>query len=88
MTIRKIKLYIFEIFDEAGIYIAENELEQDLDLRDYLVDSIQFVYFVVELEAKLDIELPDYILIYDNLSSINGFANMVLNYWEELTKNT
>lgn len=88
MTIRKIKLYIFEIFDQAGIYIAENELEQDLDLRDYLVDSIQFVYFVVELEAKLDIELPDYILIYDNLSSINGFANMVLNYWEELTKNT
>ena len=88
MTIRKIKLYIFEIFDEAGIYIAENELEQDLDLRDYLVDSIQFVYFVVELEAKLDIELPDYILIYDNLSSINGFAYMVLNYWEELTKNT
>ena len=75
--IDQIKKCIFEILDENGIYIDFDEMEKDLDLRDYLLDSLQYIYFVVELENKLGIELPDEILIYDFLSSINGFVNMV-----------
>lgn len=83
MTIENIKKQIFEIFDENGIYIAESEMQEDIDLREYLVDSIQFVYFIVELEERLGVELPDEILIYDNLSSLNGFINMVAGFCEE-----
>lgn len=83
MTIENIKKQIFEIFDENGIYITESEMQKDIDLREYLVDSIQFVYFIVELEERLGVELPDEILIYDNLSSLNGFVNMVAGFCEE-----
>lgn len=83
MTLKEIRKHIFEIFDENGIYIEESETEEDIDLREYLVDSIQFVYFIVELEERLGIELPDEFLIYDNLASLNGFGNMVVRFCEK-----
>lgn len=88
MTSANIKNYIFDIFDKSGIYIDSSEMEQDLDLREYLVDSIQYVYFIVELEERLGLELPDEVLIYDNLASINGFANMVLGFCEKSELNS
>ena len=82
MTADLIKKYIFEILDENGIYIDPAEMDEDLDLREYLVDSVQYIYFIVELETRLESELADDCLIYDNLASINGFANMVLEFYE------
>lgn len=78
MTIDIVKKYIFEILDENGVYIAPSDIDMDLDLREYIVDSLQYVYFIVELENRLGLELPDQILLYENLASINGFANMVI----------
>ena len=83
MTIGNIKKQIFEIFDVNGIYIEPDDTGEDIDLREYLVDSIQYVYFIVELEERLGVELPDEILIYDNLASLNGFVNMVAQFCEE-----
>ncbi len=83
MTIGNIKKQIFEILDENGIYIEPGDTGEDIDLREYLVDSIQYVYFIVELEERLGVELPDEILIYDNLASLNGFVNMVIQFCEE-----
>ena len=77
--INQIKKLIFDILDENGIYIDPEEMEKDIDLREYLVDSLQFIYFVVALEEKMGIELPDEVLAYDYLSSINGFTNMILD---------
>lgn len=82
MTVEMIKKYIFEIFDENGIYVDSSEMEEDLDLREYLIDSIQYVYFIVELEARLGRELPDEVLVFENLASINGFANLILKFYE------
>lgn len=82
MTVEMIKKYIFEMLDENGMYVDSSEMEEDLDLREYLIDSIQYVYFIVELETRLGRELPDEVLIYENLASINGFANMVLRFYE------
>lgn len=77
--INEIKKLIYDILDENGIYIASEEIEKDIDLREYLVDSLQFIYFVIALEDKLGVQLPDEVLVYDHLSSINGFANMILD---------
>ena len=82
MSAEIIKKYIFEILDEAGIFVDLCDFEKDLDLREYIVDSLQYVYFIVELENRLGIELPDEILLYENLTSINGFANMVLGCYK------
>ena len=82
MTIDIIKKYIFEILDENGVYVDQSDIEEDLDLREYIVDSLQYVYFIVELENRLGLELPDEILLYENLASINGFANMVIQCFD------
>ncbi len=79
IMINQVKKMIFDILDENGIYIDSEEMKKDIDLREYLVDSLQYIYFVVALEEKMGIELPDEVLVYDYLSSINGFANMILD---------
>lgn len=78
ITAEGIKKYIFDILEESGIYFDSGEVEEDVDLREYLVDSLQYIYLIVELEERLGVELPDEVIIYDNFISINGFANMVV----------
>ena len=82
MTEEMIKKNIFDILEESGIYIDESEKQEDLDLIEFLIDSIQYVYLIVELENHLGIELPDEVILYDNFLSINGFANMVAEFFE------
>lgn len=67
---------LFEILNEMGIFCNDNS-EDDIDLRDYIVDSILFVGFIVEIETKLGVELNDIFLSYDNLQSMNGFIKML-----------
>lgn len=78
-----IKKLILEILDKNGIYIAPTEAEEDLDLREFILDSLQYVNLIVELEKSLDIEFPDEILQYDNLSSINGFVSLISEMLQE-----
>ena len=50
---------------------------QDLDLREYIADSVQFITFIVDIESKFEIEIPDDYLLYDSISSLHSFAQIV-----------
>lgn len=67
---------ILNFFEENGVCIDVDTMG-DVDLREYLLDSMQYIYFLVELERILDMELPDEVLFYDNLSSLIGFSNRI-----------
>lgn len=82
MNEESIRLAIRNILDENGIFIDDDEKSKDLDLREYLIESLQFIYFIVQLEEQLGIEIPDDMLLYDNLASEIGFANMILQIGE------
>lgn len=82
MTVEKVKNCFFEILEEIGIYIDICERKEDIDLTEYLIDSLQYIYIIVELEEKLGVQLSDEIILYDNLVSMNGFANMVVKVFE------
>ncbi|MDR2177562.1 MAG: acyl carrier protein [Treponema sp.] len=69
------------ILEESGLFIDQKSPEGDLDLREYIVDSVQFMSFVVEIENQFDIEIPDEVLAYDNLASLNGFITIVESIW-------
>lgn len=71
------KSKILEILDSNGIYIDVENIENDIDLREYVTDSIQFISFIVEIEKQLEIEFPDEVLLYDKISSLNGFVNII-----------
>lgn len=73
----KVRESILKFFEENGVCIDTESETGDVDLREYLMDSMQYIYFLVELERILNIELPDEVLLYENLSSLNGFANCI-----------
>ncbi len=76
----EIKKIIVKTLEEQGIFI---ELEEDVNLLEYNIDSITFMSIIIELESQLNIEFPDELLSYDSLRSLNGFATLIL----ELKKN-
>ena len=55
-----------------------NNVKDDLDLTEYIYESIQYVNFIINIENELSIDLPDELIVYDNFRSLNGFANMLL----------
>lgn len=73
---------IIDVLDMMGIVIGEEEFE-DLDLREYVIDSLQFITFILELEHYFSIEIPADILVYDNISSFNGFSELLVELVEE-----
>ena len=52
MDVRKL---ILDFFEENGVYIGEVNENDDIDLHDYIADSMQYVYFIVELEKNLEL---------------------------------
>lgn len=79
---------IIEILDVNGIFIDNENLVYDIDLREYITDSIQFISFIVELEKLLDMEFPDEMILYDNLASLNGFSNIIEKYLSDVSINS
>lgn len=51
--------------------------ENDVNLLEYGVDSLQFIEFVVSIEEEFDIVIPDEVLLMDNISSLNGFITYI-----------
>ena len=83
-NLRKLRQQLLDIFAQCGVMVEETALEYDCDLREYVVDSIQFISTIVEIENKLDIELTDEMLQFDSLASFYAFS---INIFEILSNN-
>lgn len=58
--------------------------DEDINIQDYIFDSLQFITFIVELENMLEMEIPDELLNYENLVSLNAFCtSLELVYIEQ-----
>ena len=60
------------IFEDNGVIIITGE--EDLELE---IDSIQFLSVIVDIEETFKIEIPDDLLIADQLLSFNDFYSLV-----------
>lgn len=72
---------ILNLLREEGLYIEYTG--DDLDLRDYLVYSVQYIGFIVDIEKKFNIEIPDEYLLYDSIASLHSFAKLIESCKEE-----
>lgn len=79
--LQDLRSQLLDIFAQTGVIVDDSALDQDVDLRDYIEDSIQFISAVVEIENQLEIELPDELLAYDCLASFHAFS---MSIWEAL----
>mgnify|MGYP000292149226 FL=1 len=75
MTLQEVKQTVYETLLEAGIMI--DSIEEDFDLQDFIQDSIQFISFIVSLEEKFNIEIPDEMLTFDEVVSFNNFCQRI-----------
>ena len=77
----KIKNDVIEVLNELGIE-TEDIGENDVDLTEFIVESIMFISFIVELEDKLGIEIPEELRDINSIKSLNTFSTIL----EELLK--
>ena len=76
MEFDKIRKVILKLLENNGIVIESDE--GDLDLRNYSIDSIMFISFIVDLENEFSIAIPDEYLTIELLQSIDGLTNLII----------
>lgn len=66
-------------FEDAGIFadINNNISENDIDIRDFINSSLQFISIIVSIEEKFNIEFPDEYLIIDTFSSVKNLISII-----------
>ena len=72
-----VKKQIINCAERAGVSFDDSINNEDFDLREYVADSLQFINFIIEIENEFNIEIPPYMLLFDNLTSINSFCYMI-----------
>ena len=72
---------IIQALDNIGVFVESQE--EDLDLREYILDSVQFISAIIQIEDEFGIEIPSELLLHDNLASFNSFSKMI----EDLSEN-
>ena len=65
---------IITVLSDMGIMVPETD---DVNLQEYIDDSLQFISFIVEIEGRFNIEIPDDLLTIDAIDSLNGFVSML-----------
>jgi len=78
-----VKEIILKVLTDIGIYIEYEDID-NVDIRNYITDSIEFVSFIIAIETELGIELPDQVLLYENISSLTGFISLLETFREDL----
>lgn len=72
---------VLDAIEDMGLFIKRED-EEDINLQEYIIDSLQFISFIIELEKAFNIEFPDELLLYDNIQSLNGLSTLIENIVE------
>lgn len=71
---------VCEALEDIGIcadFDMSDLLINDIDLREYIPNSITYIYFIMSLEDKMGIVFPDQTIIFEQMSSIKGLAKTI-----------
>lgn len=69
---------IIFILEEEGIFIYNNDFDNDdVNLTNYIEDSLQFISIIVQFEEVFNIDIPNELLIYDSFESLNYICEII-----------
>ncbi|MBD5538192.1 MAG: hypothetical protein HDQ99_21620 [Lachnospiraceae bacterium] len=71
-----IKDGIIKAFINKGLVIDDEEVE----LKDYIPDSLTFVTLIIEIETILDMEFPNELLTFERLGTINSLTEALYEW--------
>lgn len=70
------RVLMYEVLAELGIECTQAE-EEDLNLQEFIEDSFSFINFIVSIEEKFNVEIPDEYLSYETIQSMNGLLELI-----------
>ena len=76
-----VKETLLQCFLNIGVVI--DDTEDDVDLKEYITDSVQFIAAIVEIERIFSIEFPDELLLFSVFDSFNGLVKIVESILKE-----
>lgn len=71
---------VIEIFEELTGF-NYNDVK-DIPISDLKIESYIFISFVVQIENRINITIPDELLVIDGLPDIDTFAKMIENIYK------
>ncbi|MBO4292458.1 MAG: hypothetical protein J5898_11180 [Lachnospiraceae bacterium] len=75
MSREELRKTLLDIFEEMGIILDE---EGDFDIQDYISDSSIYMSFIVSMEQRLGIEIPDEFLMLSKMGSFYEYCDSLL----------
>lgn len=69
---------VLKVLNEIGYVVLD--VEDDFNLQDYIVDSLQFIEFIIGIEKEIGFALSEDFLDYNLLLSTNGFSEKLNKY--------
>ncbi len=70
------KKMMYEVLTELGIECSLGD-DEDLNLQEFIEDSFSFINFIVSIEEKFNVEIPDEYLSYETIQSMNGLLELI-----------
>ena len=65
---------IIRILEEKLGFVVIDDEQDDLNINDYIIDSLTFIEFIIAVEEEIGRELSDDFLDFDILNSAKGFV--------------
>ena len=69
------------VFEKVGIYLNDEEFEQELE-----IDSFQFVSVIIALEEEFLIHISNDFEDYSSLITFNDFYKLVAEYFDDVVR--
>ena len=76
-----VKEKLLQCFLNIGVVI--DDTEDDVDLKEYITDSVQVIAAIVEIERIFSIAFPDDLLLFSVFDSFNGLVKIVESILKE-----
>ena len=76
MNTEEIKKNVMIALENVGIFIDIN-VEENIELVNFIQDSIQFISMIVQFEELFGIEIPDELLIIEEFDSLEKVCTVL-----------
>ncbi len=72
---------IIKAFENVGLSVECEDIncliENDINLQDYISDSLTFISVIISLEEEFEIEFPDGISYYEYMNSLKSLIKLI-----------
>lgn len=82
-----VKKRIVECLQRVGIILPEQIDYFDINLNDYILDSLLFISFILCIEKEFGMEVPDEMLLQSTLSTLDSFSSTLERYINNISSN-